>query len=118
MAIIIRTCPKCGHDLHYVTLDSNPPITRNECFNCGWSSQGELEEVIRIPFGGNAINTETKLLNDYLNYSCQESLNNLIVDDLIEDTNISLPKFDKGGEFGAGIHLTGSIYDEYLKQGF
>lgn len=62
--------------------------------------------------------TETKLLNDYLNYSYQESLNNLIVDDLIEDTNISLPKFDKGGEFGAGVHLTGSIYDEYLNQGF
>lgn len=55
MAIIIQTCPKCGHDLHDVMLASNPPISRKECFNCGWSWQGEPEKIVRVPFGGNSL---------------------------------------------------------------
>lgn len=55
MAIIIETCPKCGHDLHDVMLLSNPPIPKKECFNCGWSWTGEQEQVIRRPFGGNSL---------------------------------------------------------------
>ena len=66
MAIIIRTCPKCGHDLHYVTLDSCPPITRNECFNCGWSSQGELEEVVRVPFEYNGYGVDSIIVGGYV----------------------------------------------------
>lgn len=54
MAIIIETCPKCGHDLHDIMLASNPPIPQKECFNCGWSWTGEPEQVIRQPFGGNS----------------------------------------------------------------
>lgn len=50
MAIIIETCPKCGHDLHDIMLASNPPIPKKECFNCGWSWQGEPEQIIRVPF--------------------------------------------------------------------
>lgn len=60
MAIIIETCPKCGHDLHDVMLASNPPISKKECFNCGWSWQGEPEEVIRVPFGGNSFYSDNK----------------------------------------------------------
>lgn len=58
--IIIETCPKCGHDLHDVVLASNPPIPKKECFNCGWSWQGEPEQVMRIPFGGNSLNVDSK----------------------------------------------------------
>lgn len=116
MAIIIETCPKCGHDLHDVMLASNPSIPKKECFSCGWSLEGEREEIIRVPFGGNTINTtETRLLNDYLNYSYQNSLNNLIVDDLVDDLN---KFFQKGGEFGTGTRLIGSVYDECINQGF
>lgn len=60
MAIIIETCPKCGHDLHDVVLASNPPIPKKECFNCGWSWQGEPEQVIRVPFGGNSFKIDNK----------------------------------------------------------
>lgn len=53
MAIIIETCPKCGHDLVDIMLASYPPIPKKECWNCGWSWTGEREEVIRVPFGDN-----------------------------------------------------------------
>lgn len=47
--------------------------------------------------------------------------NGLIVDDLVYDLNRFLSEnritFDKGGEFGTGIHLTGSIYDEHIIEG-
>ena len=52
--IIIETCPKCGHDLHDEVICTYPPIPRKVCYNCGWSWEGEQEEVIRIPFGGNS----------------------------------------------------------------
>lgn len=51
--IIIETCPKCGHDLHDIMLASFPPIPRKECLVCGWSCEGEREQIIRAPFSGN-----------------------------------------------------------------
>lgn len=69
--IIIETCPKCGHDLHDLVIATNPPITKKECWCCGWTWEGKPEQVVRVPFGGNIINdinnTETLSLNDYLN---------------------------------------------------
>lgn len=59
MAIIIETCPNCGHDLQDLVICTYPPIPRKECHNCGWSWEGEREEVIRRPFGGNANNKTT-----------------------------------------------------------
>ena len=54
MAIIIETCPKCGHDLVDEVLCTYPPIPKKSCWSCGWSWTGEPEEVIRQPFGGNS----------------------------------------------------------------
>lgn len=54
MAIIIETCPKCGHDLHDEVICTNPPIPKKSCWNCGWHWTGEPEQVIRQPFGGNS----------------------------------------------------------------
>ena len=50
---IIEICPRCGADLIDVVIATCPEIVRKECWSCGWSSQGEKEEVVRIPFGGN-----------------------------------------------------------------
>lgn len=74
--IIIETCPKCGHDLKDLIIATFPPIPKKECWNCGWSWTGEPEEVIRMPFGGNATNAiEQPSLNDYLNnYNLEDSL--------------------------------------------
>lgn len=64
MAIIIETCPKCGHDLKDLMIATYPPIPKKECWNCGWSWTGEPEEVIRMPFGGNTnVATTTTTLN-------------------------------------------------------
>lgn len=54
MAIIIETCPKCGHDLVDEVLCTYPPIPKKSCWSCGWSWTGEPEQVIRQPFGGNS----------------------------------------------------------------
>lgn len=54
MAIIIETCPKCGHDLVDEVICTNPPIPKKSCWNCGWHWEGEPEQVIRQPFGGNS----------------------------------------------------------------
>lgn len=54
MAIIIETCPKCGHDLVDEVICTNPPIQKKSCWNCGWHWEGEPEEVVRVPFGGNS----------------------------------------------------------------
>ena len=62
--MIIYTCPKCGHDLHDLVLASNPPVSKKECWNCGWSWTGESEEVIRIPFGGNSLNMRDATLEE------------------------------------------------------
>ena len=78
MAIIIETCPKCGHDLQNITLMSYPPIRKKECWNCGWSWTGKSEEVVRVPFGGNDIGIINQpSLNDYLNtYNSKDLLIN------------------------------------------
>ena len=44
--VIIETCPKCGHDLTDLVICTYPPIPQKKCFNCGWSWEGEREEVI------------------------------------------------------------------------
>ena len=51
---IIETCPRCGADLIDVVIAASPEIVRKECWSCGWASNGEKEEVVRIPFGGNS----------------------------------------------------------------
>lgn len=74
MAIIIETCPKCGHDLHDVILASNPPIPKKECFNCGWSWTGEPEQIMRVPFGGNSLNHDSLTLRGNTDYECVNGL--------------------------------------------
>jgi uncharacterized Zn finger protein len=54
MAIIIETCPKCGHDLMSEVICTYPPIPKKSCPSCGWYWEGEPEQVIRQPFGGNS----------------------------------------------------------------
>lgn len=61
--IVIETCPKCGHDLRDLVIATYPPILKKECFNCGWSWTEEREEIVRVPFGGNSLNTLTNTLN-------------------------------------------------------
>lgn len=51
--IIVETCPRCGHDLRSMSICTNPPIPAKECPSCGWYWEGEPEQVIRVPFGGN-----------------------------------------------------------------
>ena len=51
---IIETCPRCGADLIDVVIATCPEIVRKECWSCGWASQGEKEEIVRVPFGGNS----------------------------------------------------------------
>lgn len=55
MAIIIETCPKCGHDLMDEVICTYPPIPRKSCPSCGWSWEGEPEQIMRVPFGGNSL---------------------------------------------------------------
>ena len=50
---IIYTCPKCGNDLVDVCLCSNPAKNTMYCLNCGFMTEPEIEEIIRIPYGGN-----------------------------------------------------------------
>ena len=76
MSIVIETCPKCGHDLHDLVVATNPPISKKECWCCGWTWEGEPERVIRIPFGGNSFNEDKP---SYLN---KRSYLNFIVDDI------------------------------------
>ena len=60
--IIIETCPKCGHDLVDVIIATYPPIPKKECWNCGWSWEGKMEEVVRVPFGGNSFYPDDKYM--------------------------------------------------------
>ena len=57
--IVIETCPKCGHDLLNTVICTYPPIPRKECSNCDWYWEGEREEIVRVPFGGNSYTTTT-----------------------------------------------------------
>ena len=81
MAIIIETCPKCGHDLTDLVIATYPPIPQKKCFGCGWEWTGEREEIVRVPFGGNSLKYDKyPSLNDYTSL-------NLIVDDITDITN-------------------------------
>lgn len=64
MAIIIETCPKCGHDLHDLVIATYPPIPKKECWNCGWSWEGEREEIVRVPFDGAGKRASLNLIVD------------------------------------------------------
>lgn len=86
MAIIIETCPKCGHDLMDVILPTNPPIPKKECCGCGWSWTGTREQVLRVPFGGNAFYQDNKYTlvgskyDEFINVNCDDTscaLNNI-----------------------------------------
>ena len=70
---IIETCPRCGADLIDVVIDTCPEIVRKGCWSCGWSSQGEKEEVVRIPFGGNRSWSDTTPLV----YTTSETISNI-----------------------------------------
>lgn len=48
--MIVYTCPKCGADLQEVCFPTYPPQYRKECWNCGWKSDTEREEIVRIPY--------------------------------------------------------------------
>lgn len=50
MAVIIETCPRCGHDLLSISITTYPPIPCKECKSCGWRREGKPKEIIRIPF--------------------------------------------------------------------
>lgn len=47
---VIETCPMCGHDLINEIIATYPPIPRKKCSQCGWSWEGEPEQIIRVPF--------------------------------------------------------------------
>ena len=64
MAIIIETCPECGHDLIDEMICTNPPIPRKFCPNCGWRWEGKRDEVIKIRFGENMIDSEDKIMDN------------------------------------------------------
>lgn len=82
MAIIVETCPKCGHDLVNVMLDSYPSIPKKECWNCGWSWTGEQEEIVRVPFDGNSLEmaSDNSYLNDFLKMGYSEEDSKTLAD--------------------------------------
>lgn len=82
MAIIIETCPKCGHDLRDLIITTYPPIPQKKCFSCGWEWTGEPEEVIRMPFGGNSLEmaSDNSYLNDFLKMGYSEEDSNTLAD--------------------------------------
>ncbi len=101
MAIIIETCPKCGHDLHDVILASFPSIPKKECFNCGWSWTGEPEEVVRVPFGGNSLNVDNFKEYNTDTYTFDELSKSLIKDNFSNEACVNCPSNPKNG--GSGI---------------
>ncbi len=80
--IIIETCPKCGHDLTNSVICTYPPIPRKECWNCGWSWEGEQEEIVRVPFGGNSL-----IVDDLV--GLQDCTNRNLIDVSVADCIIS-----------------------------
>lgn len=48
--IVEETCPKCGSVLQNLMICTYPPIPRKECYNCGWSWEGEPEKIVQVPF--------------------------------------------------------------------
>ena len=47
---IVETCPVCGGDLVDEVICTYPAIPSKKCYKCGWSWEGEKEDVVRIPF--------------------------------------------------------------------
>lgn len=90
MAIIIETCPKCGHDLTDLVIATYPPIPQKKCFGCGWSWEGKREEVIRVPFGGNSleVSSDNSYLNDFLKMGYSEE-DSAVLADLAVNSAIS-----------------------------
>lgn len=82
MAIIIETCPKCGHDLQDLVICTYPPIPQKKCFNCGWEWIGECKEITRVPFGGNSLEmaSDNSYLNDFLKMGYSEEDSNILAD--------------------------------------
>jgi hypothetical protein len=78
-------------------IDTYPQIPRKSCPSCGWSWEGEPEQVMRIPFGGNSFNHDNLTLHGNTDYECVNGLatstqretrfSDLIVDDLVNDCN-------------------------------
>ena len=86
MAIIIETCPKCGHDLMNEVICTYPPIPRKSCPSCGWSWEGKEEEVIRVPFCGNELIVDD-LVDIFKDVSIKPSvLNNIDSDNCLAST--------------------------------
>lgn len=83
--MIIKTCPRCGHDLVNLIIATNPPIPKKQCWSCGWSWTGEREEIIRVPFGGNSFVPDTtnylKINGDFTDITIR--LNNFNYEDTI-----------------------------------
>lgn len=51
--LIIETCPECGADLMNYVIATYPPIPAKRCTKCGWTWEGEREEIQRVPFNSN-----------------------------------------------------------------
>lgn len=82
MAMIIETCPKCGHDLMDEVICTYPPIPRKSCLHCGWYWEGEREEIIRVPFEGNSLemSSDNSYLNDFLKIGYSEEDSKILAD--------------------------------------
>ena len=64
MSIVIETCPKCGHDLKNLMICTYPPIPKKKCYSCGWSWEGEVEEIVKVPFNGAGKRASLNLIVD------------------------------------------------------
>lgn len=97
MAIIIETCPICGHDLMNEVICTYPPIPRKHCPSCGWSWTGEREEIVRVPFGGNS-NTATTFVGGNANTSTTieaKTLNDLLNTDYHNYEDLTVSAFEQ-----------------------
>lgn len=117
MAIIIETCPKCGHDLHDLIIATNPPIAKKECWCCGWTWEGEPERIVRVPFGRNATNTtnamEIPSLNDYLNSQNDFYPKGYLVGNFEQSACINCSNNPKNGGDGICFCTAGQMHVAY-----
>lgn len=67
---LIETCPKCGHDLTDICYTVYPPIYGKQCFSCGWRSEAEKEQVVRVPYKEKNDSKVTGVLSDYFLIPC------------------------------------------------
>ena len=73
MAIIIETCPKCGHDLRNETVCTYPPIPRRVCYECGWVWEGAPEQVLKVPFCDDSVHYTDLVIHGNTDYECVKS---------------------------------------------